>query len=103
MEDDIMDDGAKITELMLRASIESKLFMLKMIRNALALLIRHLEYLKANNLKPAWKSFNDKTQIKGVEAITRATAGIKQNVEQVIKDEQRKLDSFTLDKKYELE
>lgn len=98
-----MDDGTRTAEAMFRATIETKLFMLKMVTKTLALLIKHLEYLKAHNLKPAWKSALDKTQIKGIQALSKTISDGREGIQQTIKQEQRKLDKFTLDKKYELE
>lgn len=98
-----MDEGVKTAELMFKAAIALKETMLRMTIALLKAAIKHMEWLKQQNIKPFWKERIDKLEIGTTKALAGMIEKDKNLHQEKIHLKERQLDKFKLDKQYELE
>lgn len=98
-----MDEGVKNTELIFRATLALKEMMLKMAIAILKAVIKHMEWLKQNNIKPKYKEMIDKLQIKSTKSLSNMVEKRRDNHKELLTLKQKDMDKFKLDKQYELE
>lgn len=98
-----MDEGIKNAELIFRATLATKEALLKWSIAILKAIIKHMEWLKQQNIKPFWKEKADKIQIKATRNICTMVEKQRNNFKDIVSLHEKELDKFKLDKQYELE